>query len=355
MFSSQIVVLADRGRFSGRPRPHLSFVWYPAFDLSSYSLSFSKVANREIGVKLWHCEMAQNDVNSHRADMTDEDDDSSDTNSYSSTEPSAVAPNKRQEKAAAGKTNKKVKKQPVRKFKEKWLKKFPWLLKSKKSGNFMPVCRPCGKELSCHKTAIERHGKSQVHRNSVAEAEKTTNLGDMWKGVASGKNAVADLEIKLSVFIAENNLPLSLSDSLMEFLKHLFPGNPDLSQVTLGKQKCTNVIRQVVGFRFMMDNVQKLRKNKFSVFVDETTDVGTINQCAVVAVTFDLDDYMIDVILLDMVELEKQDANTIANTTIKILEDRKIADNLIGFCADTCSTMFGVHHSVSTLLKDRYP
>ena len=58
----------------------------------------------------------------------------------------------------------------------------------------------------------------------------------------------ARIEIKLCAFIAENNLPISWSEDLVALVKSLFPSEVSLQNVKLGKQKATNVIRQVLGF-----------------------------------------------------------------------------------------------------------
>jgi len=74
------------------------------------------------------------------------------------------------------------------------------------------------------------------------------------------------MEIKLAMFISENNLPISISDSLLELLRNIFPNDNHLKNVTLGKQKCTNVIRQVLGYGFSGENIKYLRDNKYSIY-----------------------------------------------------------------------------------------
>ena len=84
------------------------------------------------------------------------------------------------------------------------------------------------------------------------------------------------MEIKLCAFIAEHNLPISLSDDFIALLKSIFPLNNTLKNVTLGKQKATNVIRQVIGFDYLQEAVSALRERKFSLIIDETTDMSTL-------------------------------------------------------------------------------
>ena len=52
------------------------------------------------------------------------------------------------------------------------------------------------------------------------------------------------MQIKICAFLAEHNLPISLSDGLVQFLQSLFPRDDVIKTVTLRKQKASNVIRQ---------------------------------------------------------------------------------------------------------------
>jgi hypothetical protein len=187
-----------------------------------------------------------------------------------------------------------------------------------------PYCPACKKILKPNTTAIRRHGvskahveKSKSHSNSTS---RSLDIRDIW--CSESLKDIAGIEIKLSMFIAENNLPLSLSDRMTELLRDLFPDN--MEKVRLGKQKCTNIIRQVLGFNIIKENVQFLRDHKFSIFVDETTDRATKTQCAIVAMAFDPEQLIINIILLDLIELEDERAVTIAAEIARVLEDRKI-------------------------------
>ena len=80
-------------------------------------------------------------------------------------------------------------------------------------------------------------------------------------------------------------------DDLVPPLRDLFSSDQALSQVTLGKQKATNVVCQVLGFYSSQECVAKLKANKFSLIVDETTDNSTTSQLAVLGVYFDEKDF----------------------------------------------------------------
>jgi hypothetical protein len=94
------------------------------------------------------------------------------------------------------------------------------------------------------------------------------------------------MEIKLCAFLAEHDLAISLSDDLVQLLWSLFPRDEALKSLTLGKQKATNVICQVLGFDYLHEVVNSLQSHLFSVIIDETTDLSTIKQ--ILATYFDM-------------------------------------------------------------------
>ena len=61
-------------------------------------------------------------------------------------------------------------------------------------------------------------------------------------------NVRRTMEVKLCAFIAEHNLTLSLSESMVTLIRSLRPNDAALSRLTLGKQKATNTICQVFGY-----------------------------------------------------------------------------------------------------------
>ena len=224
-----------------------------------------------------------------------------------------------------------------------------WLEKQ----NELPYCKLCECKLSRAKTALKRHKENRNHQNLCRIQLETSKPITSFLG--SQARTAAWIEIKLSSFI-ENNLPLSIVDDLVPLLCDLFPSDQALSQVTLGKQKATNVVCQVLGFYSIQECVAKLKANKFSLIVDETTDNSITSHLAVLGVYFDEKDFRLEIILIDLIPLKDGTATTIYTSLLESLRERGIPmHNVVGFCADTCNVMFEVHHSVSQLLIKDHP
>ena len=171
------------------------------------------------------------------------------------------------------------------------------------------------------------------------------NIGTL---LGSSEESVAKLEIKLCCFIVENNLPIHLSEDLLALLSSLFPLDKTIKKATLGKQKATNIIRQVLGFNFIKEAIAQLRSRKFSLIIDETTDRSCKNQLALLATYFNPDTFKMESDLIDIVQLVDGKATTIYLAILECFKQIAIpVENIIGCFADTCNVMFSKHHSVA--------
>ena len=143
------------------------------------------------------------------------------------------------------------------------------------------------------------------------------------------------MEIKLCAFIVEHNLPISISDHFVELLCSFFPNENTLKNVRLGKQKATNVIRQVIGFDYLHEAISALQSRKFSLIIDETTDMSTVKQLAVLATYFDRQSFETKCLLLDMAEIVDGTANGIYSAVKQVFPELHLPMENIGYSSDT--------------------
>jgi len=91
------------------------------------------------------------------------------------------------------------------------------------------------------------------------------------------------VEILISLFTAKHNLALSLSDDLLDFIKRLDINEKIQDKITCGTTKCTAIICNITG-KFGSNNlVSILQKQQFSLLIDESTDIATCKNSALVA------------------------------------------------------------------------
>lgn len=99
-----------------------------------------------------------------------------------------------------------------------------------------------------------------------------------------------------------------------------------------------------------------MRRTKFSIIIDETTDISTKKLLAVVVRFFSDRENRLKCQFLKLIETPHSDATSLFTTLITYFEKKKIPLlNIIGYASDTTNVMFGQHHSVVSLLKEKIP
>ena len=102
--------------------------------------------------------------------------------------------------------------------------------------------------------------------------------------------------------------------------------------------------------------IKSLNKTKFSVIIDETTDIASKKQLALVVRYFSTQELMVQSRFLCLIELVQSDATTLTQALVSYFEKNDIPlSNIIGYASDTTNVMFGQHNSVVTQLKELIP
>lgn len=230
-----------------------------------------------------------------------------------------------------------------------------WLIKKVGANNKAnPYCKLCGKVVTCSKTGLKRHMASNNHEKN-SKATQSNTIANIFSKVTT-RDETSAMEIKLCSFIAEHNLPLSISVDFVELLRSLFPRDEVLKNLKLGKQKATNVVRQVIGFDYLNEAVTALQSHKFSFIIDETTDKSTAKQLAILTTHFDMESFKSKQYLLDMIEVDDGSAKGIYSAVKQSFHELHVPmKNIIGYSSDTTNVMFGAHNSVAQLLKAEFP
>ncbi len=174
-------------------------------------------------------------------------------------------------------------------------------------------------------------------------------------------------EIKLTGFIAEHNVPLRISDHLVLVLKYIFHDSQIAQNITLGRTKTTAITKHVIGDCYSESLTEILKRKKFSVLIDESTDIGNVKTLCVVVRFFDEGPRKIQTRFWKLVQLfsntddhrharEGATAERLYAEMMKSFTDAGVPlENIVGFGSDGCNTMMGKHNSVSSRLKSDLP
>ncbi|XP_066939776.1 zinc finger BED domain-containing protein 5-like [Macrobrachium rosenbergii] len=243
-----------------------------------------------------------------------------------------------------------------------------WLLDEEFSGWLQKVdgnpekafCQACKKTMAAKVTSIKWHKSSKFHSLSI-----TTNVNsDVNERPVTSESdkknyKVTRVEIKLAAFFAEHNVALNMADHLIDLVKDIFPDSEIAQSITLKRSKSAYVMK-ALGNAAQQVVVESIKKNKFSMIIDETTDISTSKTCAVLVKYHDEVSKKIETRLLDLLNLydpsnsdsEGSTGQHLFNLITKLLLDHQIPlENLIGFAADGASNIMGTRNSLTSRLR----
>lgn len=117
--------------------------------------------------------------------------------------------------------------------------------------------------------------------------------------------------------------------------------------------KCTQMINGVLAPYFMKMITSYVGDKKFSLLLDESTDVSVSKYLGVVIRYFSAKKRTLVSTFLGLAELEAGDAKSIATAIVEFLEKCNLKkENLQGIGTDNASVMTGVHNGVHKILKE---
>lgn len=162
-------------------------------------------------------------------------------------------------------------------------------------------------------------------------------------------------EIKMACFLAEQNLPFSLADDLKDLIQSVAQDSKLAPELTFGRTKAHAIITNVTGKVAENQLIEILQKNNFSLIVDESTDRSSTRDMALIVRT--VVDFHVEDSFLCLIPVVDGTATTLHNACTKYFEEKNIPykENMVGFAADGANSIFGQHHSLSTLFAKDIP
>lgn len=166
-----------------------------------------------------------------------------------------------------------IKKQVVRNFKHAWLDEdiFKGWLAFHPSEN-KAYCNACNKTIRCTKTDLIKHSQPFSHIQNVRSKEQS--LSRDTSNAISHTEKVKSAEIKLAAFFAEHNIAFSSVDHLIPLIKNIAIEPEVVKNLSLGRTKCANIVEEVLAKQEVEKIVKILQKRKFSILLDENTDIS---------------------------------------------------------------------------------
>lgn len=147
-------------------------------------------------------------------------------------------------------------------------------------GQYYFRCTICTKDLQCGEdciTIIKRHYTRKKHRQLASSlAQASYNLFQAAKKASTLRHKISEAEIKRALFHIEHNAFIQNVDYLVELIKSLDPDSKVLKSISCSQTKCSAIMKNVIGKFNFNKLVEILRQHKFSLIVDELTNIDTI-------------------------------------------------------------------------------
>lgn len=228
--------------------------------------------------------------------------------------------------------------------------KFPWLDEKLK----YPYCKVCHTKISGGLFHLKRHESATTHIKRM-HAAKSTPLVKMYLDKNDAQShLVKKAELKMAAFVCIHNLAFLLLDHLPLLQKNIFPDSKICNNIKMKRKKATQLVTEVLAPYFKKQTVKDIKKQFFSLIIDETTDIST-EKSLIVIVRYWKNGSVRDRIL-DLIKVENATAEALF-TSIKNLFDEQhiLYSNMIAFAADGASTTMGRISGVQAKLKEIAP
>jgi len=248
-----------------------------------------------------------------------------------------------------------IKRPKIRKFQNAWLDEnmFKGWLAPHHIEN-KAFCTICNKTIRCAKTDLVQHSQTVKHIEKV----KSNNINDSFEHILSHKDKVKRTEIKLAAFFAEHNVAFCTVDHLIPLLKDICIDPKIVQDFSLGRLKCASIVKNVIAKREVEKIVTNLRACKFSILIDESTDISDVKvMCILVRYVSPLNKKVLTQ-LLELIALDATNcsADKLFEAFKNLLQEKEIPiKNIVGMASDNASVMIGCNNSFMQRLKLEVP
>ncbi|XP_011405639.1 PREDICTED: uncharacterized protein LOC105313698 [Amphimedon queenslandica] len=137
-------------------------------------------------------------------------------------------------------------------------------------------------------------------------------------------------------------------------LPKLCPDFKIASEVKCKRTKTKSVVTNVMAPHFHSNLVHSLKKAPFPLIINETTNISTKIELALVTRQCNKKTGKVSCSLYELVEQTSGDAEAIFHSICSVLENDGIPfSNVVGFAADTTNVLFGQHNSIVSRFKQK--
>ncbi|XP_066599919.1 protein FAM200A-like [Prorops nasuta] len=226
-------------------------------------------------------------------------------------------------------------------------------------------CLICKKSLDCGHSEIGKHENSSIHKRNAENFEcrnlpgTSTTFSDVEKEVNIDFNdRVKAAEIRLATFFVEHNIPYVSSSAMIDIFKTIGKDPHDLQAIKLGRHKLSKIVNNVVCREETKSLTETLQNTKFSVFVDETSDITNEKWFSIMVRYVEPITLHIQARLLQLINLDARDCSAEKLFTAfnnELIKKQIPLVQVIAMSCDNASVMIGKNTSFRTKMLEKNP
>jgi hypothetical protein len=245
------------------------------------------------------------------------------------------------------------------KYTVSWREQYP-CIEAVKNDDHSFYCTCCMKKLSCKHMGIgdvKRHVQGASHQKASKDFIKQTKLSFTSPGSSSQKK-IERAEVKMSILLAQHNVPLSLADHLSPMIRDVFDG--DISKgYACAKTKTSCILNGAVSPLLKNELISAMQQSPFSLCIDGSSDTDLQKMNPITVRIFDLKTNKAGMRFLDMCATSGTNAATaqvIFEKMDSVLSSQSVPwINCVGVGVDSTSVNIGRHNSIMTRVQGINP
>ena len=230
------------------------------------------------------------------------------------------------------------------KFDHQWRKEWPFIKMRKNQFHFL--CTVCNKHMSCSHQGlfdVKRHAQTSSHQAAYKDC-----IGEKHSSVSSFlatdpiQEKVMAAEVKLTVFLAENHLPMAVADQASRLFKSMFPDSQIAKKITCGRTKASPVLNDAIAEELKEILVTKLKVAPFSIATDDSNDTGLEKMNPMTMKLFDINSHKVQQRFLDMCTTNSGTADEIFQKMNNVFKENDLTWNqCVGLSVDNTAVNLG--------------
>ena len=131
-------------------------------------------------------------------------------------------------------------------------------------------------------------------------------------------------EVKHTVFLAENHLPMAVADQANRLFKSTLPDSQIAKRITCGRSKASAVLNDAIAEDLKENLVTKLRVAPFSIALDGSNDTGLEKMNPMTVKLFDINSFKEQQRFLDMCTTNSGTADELFQKMNDVFKDETI-------------------------------